>query len=63
MLDTLIDRLKLAAADESGAVTVDWVVLTASIIALNIGLIVGLFESGLNLGASAIYEDLVNPLD
>lgn len=35
----LFDHLKTFAADESGAVTVDWVVLTASVVFLALAVI------------------------
>jgi len=35
--------------DEDGAVTVDWVVLTAAVVALGIGLLVGISDATSNL--------------
>ena len=46
------DRLEFAS-DESGAITVDWVVLTAAIVAIAIAM-VGIVESGLLNAASEI---------
>jgi Flp pilus assembly pilin Flp len=37
---TFISNIKNFAADESGAVTVDWVVLTAAIVGLGIAVVV-----------------------
>ncbi|QHQ35930.1 Flp family type IVb pilin [Algicella marina] len=44
--------------DESGAVTVDWVVLTAGIVGLNIVVLLGMIEGGVNQGATAIYTKI-----
>ena len=47
------------AKDESGAVTVDWVVLTAAIIGISIA-VVSLIGSGLNTAASDINANLTS---
>jgi Flp pilus assembly pilin Flp len=39
--------------DEDGAVTVDWVVLTAAVVALGIGLLVGITTATTELEATA----------
>lgn len=49
-----LDRFK----DDSGAVTVDWVVLTAALVIIG-GIVVGIIRSGLEDAASAIDETLV----
>ncbi|MHA3914177.1 hypothetical protein [Halovulum sp. GXIMD14793] len=54
----MLGKLKLKLADESGAVTVDWVVLTASIVAINVVVMIGWFqgameEAGEHVGSQA----------
>ena len=54
--------IKNFAADESGAVTVDWVVLTAAIVGLGVGLITVIGESVNDLGDRIAAEiDLTLP--
>lgn len=43
----MLRKLKTKLADESGAVTVDWVVLTASIVAINIVVMIGWFQGAM----------------
>jgi Flp pilus assembly pilin Flp len=45
--------------DESGAVTVDWVVLTAALVALGLAVIT-VVAGGLNTASNAINADLNN---
>lgn len=47
-----------AAKDESGAVTVDWVVLTAAVVILSIGAI-----SALDTGITGLVGDITGALD
>ena len=53
---TFFANLKTFAADESGAVTVDWVVLTAAIVGLGIAVVAsvrgGVTTLGANIGTS-----------
>lgn len=58
-----IRRMRAAVRDEAGAVSVDWVVLTAGVIALNVGLIVNWFEVGLNTSASSINDEIQTIID
>lgn len=43
-------------ADESGAITVDWVVLTASVAALGLAAVLGLSGGAVNLGGDISTE-------
>lgn len=47
---TFITNIKKFAADESGAVTVDWVVLTAAIVGLGIAVVASVRTGVVNLG-------------
>lgn len=47
------------AKDESGAVTVDWVVLTAAIVGISLALI-AVIGSGLNTAGSSISAELLS---
>lgn len=55
--------MKKFRKDESGAVTVDWVVLTAAIVAFNIGAILNMFQGALNEAATYISESAANAGD
>lgn len=46
----IISKIKNFAADESGAVTVDWVVLTAAIVGLGLAVITSVRTGVNNLG-------------
>jgi Flp pilus assembly pilin Flp len=51
-------------ADETGAVTIDWVALTAGILLLGIAVVYGIFEGGVSQLATSINSNLstaVNP--
>lgn len=50
----MLGKMKTLLADDSGAVTVDWVVLTAGIVAINIGIIIGSFQEAMELAASDV---------
>lgn len=56
-MDRLL-RLRKFLHDDSGAVTVDWVVLTASVIALGL-LVLVIFYAGMNTATGAMIADLV----
>ncbi len=56
----MLDQIKRCGCEEDGAVTVDWVDLTSLILAINIGLIVGLLENGINTAASDIFETITS---
>ncbi|MEM9011864.1 MAG: hypothetical protein AAGE18_11595 [Pseudomonadota bacterium] len=51
----LIAKLRRFGADENGAVTVDWVVLTAAIVGLGIG-VISVIEGGVGTLASNISD-------
>mgnify|MGYP001795895529 CR=1 FL=1 len=51
-----------AVEDEDGAVTVDWVVLTAAIVGISVVLL-SFIREGINDAASAIYEELTTAID
>jgi len=53
----LFEMIKTFHAEEDGAVTVDWVVLTAAIVGLGIA-VVTTVSNGLNSAASSIVTDL-----
>ncbi len=57
------ELLKKTILAEDGATTVDWVVLTAGVVSLNIVVVISLLESGINSGASNLYSSLTSPLD
>ena len=46
--------------DDSGAVTIDWVALTAGILLLAIALIYGIFSSGVSSLSKKINSNLIN---
>jgi len=49
---TLTSRIKTFAADDSGAVTVDWVVLTAAIVGLGLAVITSVRSGVSSLGTN-----------
>ncbi|WP_210530202.1 hypothetical protein [Rubellimicrobium arenae] len=55
----MTDFMKTFLSDESGAVTVDWVVLTAAIVGLGV-LVLGSVRTGANDLATDIKTNLVN---
>ena len=55
----LLSKLKQLRHDDSGAVTVDWVVLTAAIVVLGIG-VVSVISPGLTAGSDSIRDKLVS---
>lgn len=52
-------KMKKYTKDESGAVTVDWVVLTAALVIIG-GLVISIIRAGLLDASSAINDTLVN---
>ena len=61
----LFDLIKTFSKDESGAVTVDWVVLTAAIVGLGIAVIVAVSAGVNSVGGeiqTALEAGTVNPL-
>jgi Flp pilus assembly pilin Flp len=63
---TTSDHLKVFITDESGAVTVDWVVLTAAIVGLGIA-VIGAISSGVGGLGGGIERSLlaasIDPID
>jgi hypothetical protein len=53
-------RIRRFAADETGAVTVDWVVLTAAIVGLAFAVFTIITRDTVTVGASAVSNTLVN---
>ena len=47
------------AADESGAVTVDWVVLTAAIVGLTVAIFTLITRESVSVGARVVTDNLV----
>jgi len=56
---TLFDKIKTFKNDESGAVTVDWVVLTAAIVGLGIAVLTAI-STQVGVVTDAIETDLAN---
>ncbi|WP_127105350.1 hypothetical protein [Pararhodobacter zhoushanensis] len=54
---TFLNQIKTFAANESGAVTVDWVVLTAAIVGLGLAVI-----SSVRTGVGSLATDISNSL-
>ncbi|MCW1934645.1 hypothetical protein [Pararhodobacter zhoushanensis] len=54
---TFLNKIKTFAANESGAVTVDWVVLTAAIVGLGLAVI-----SSVRTGVGSLATDISNSL-
>lgn len=49
--------------DESGAITVDWVVLTAAIVAFNVALLFGIIRDGIFINMQYVYNQLITAID
>ncbi|MCC5962193.1 MAG: hypothetical protein JJU09_03610 [Rhodobacteraceae bacterium] len=64
---TFFANIKTFAADESGAVTVDWVVLTAAIVGLGIAVVASVRTGTTNVAdqiqTSLGGENLLDPVD
>lgn len=54
---SFITKIRAAIADKSGAVTVDWVVLTAAVVVLSIGAIAAL-DGGITTMIGSINDQL-----
>ena len=50
------------AKDESGAVTVDWVVLTAALVGIAVAL-VGVIDGGIDQAATDIQDEIVDAIN
>jgi len=46
------------AKDEDAAVTVDWVMLTAGVVAFNIFLVINMIEDGISMNADFINDSI-----
>ncbi len=56
-------KLKNAVVkDEDGAVTVDWVVLTAAIVGISV-ILLAIIRDGVNTAASQIYDELTSAIN
>ena len=53
----MLNAIKTFAGDESGAVTVDWVVLTAALVGLGLA-VMGVVSSGINTVTNNIADGL-----
>lgn len=51
-------KLKSFILDDAGAVTVDWVVLTASIVALNVVVVLNFIETGIDVQMQFVDDKL-----
>ncbi|MEM7614436.1 MAG: hypothetical protein AAGB10_01590 [Pseudomonadota bacterium] len=49
--------------NEDGAVTVDWVVLTASIVAINVFAIINLIETGVERNSTYVSDQLSTAIE
>ncbi|MFQ5621804.1 MAG: hypothetical protein ACE5FS_00255 [Paracoccaceae bacterium] len=56
---SILRKLKAALNDDSGAVTVDWVALTASVVIVG-GIVVSLVSVGVDLNATKIGNTIVS---
>ena len=50
----LMNKIRSFGADKSGAVTVDWVALTAAIVVIGIALVYAVFGTGADSGFSGL---------
>lgn len=53
---TMCKMIRDFGADEDGAVAVDWVVLTAGIVAVNLAVVMGIIIDGVETNANYIDE-------
>jgi len=58
---TLISNIRRFGSDKSGAVTVDWVALTAAVVVIGIGLVYTIFGTG-DDGLSGIVTGLTTEM-
>ncbi len=52
----MLQKFRKFLNDTSGAVTVDWVVLTAAVVGLNVVMIINIIEDGLEVNGQLIGE-------
>jgi Flp pilus assembly pilin Flp len=62
MVMTLFAKIKSFRKDEAGAVTVDWVVLTAAIVGLGL-IVMNTFASGIFSATGFFSSELANTMD
>ena len=60
-MSKIFNRIRAFAADKSGAVTVDWVALTAAVVVIGIGLVYAVFGSGTD-GVAGLVDNLTGEL-
>ena len=51
---SIISKIRAVFADESGAVTVDWVALTAAVVVIGIALVYSIFGQDNNTGFNGV---------
>lgn len=56
-----LNQVRHFAADKSGAVTVDWVALTAAVVIIGIGIVYAVFGTG-DSGVNAVVTNLTSEL-
>jgi len=54
----MLRKLRLFCADDDGAVAVDWVVLTAGVVALNLAIVMNIIIDGIELNGTYIDEKI-----
>lgn len=60
---TLMNKIRAFAADKSGAVTVDWVALTAAIVVIGIALVYAVFGQDNQSGFSGLASGTATSAD
>ena len=58
----ILNKIRSFAQDKSGAVTVDWVALTAAIVVIGIGLVYAIFGDGNGNGVGGLVTSLTTSL-
>lgn len=59
---TILKSIRAFVGDKSGAVTVDWVALTAAVVVIGIGLVYAVFGTG-NDGVAGLVDNLTGELN
>ena len=59
----VLRAFKRFAADEDGAVTVDWVVLTAAVVAMVFAVFTIITQASVEVGANVVSDTLVDAAD
>lgn len=59
---TIMNRFRSFVEDKSGAVTVDWVALTAAVVVIGIGLVYAVFGTGQD-GVAGLVDNLTGELN